>query len=112
MLLPTETANSGRNGAPKRAEELYLCLFVSKRREMPKPVMTKAFLQPAKTVATFTASHAETHPPPPIPPFLLAHNLSSKWIAPTDNMRPKLHDKYTRHQVVFTVYYELVTNVT
>ena len=29
-----------------------------------------------------------THPPPPIPPFLLVQNLSSKQIAPTDNMRP------------------------
>ena len=46
-----------------------------------------------------TAPHAETHPPPPIPPFLLAQNLSSKRIAPTDNMRPKLHDEYTHHQV-------------
>ena len=30
--------------------------------------------------------------------FLLAQNISSKQIVPTDNMRPKLHDKYTRHQ--------------
>ena len=69
---------------------------------MPKPVLTKAFLQPVKTAAMFTASRAETHLLPPIPPFLLAQNLSLKRIAPTDNMRPKLHDKYTRHQVVFT----------
>ena len=34
----------------------------------------------------------------PYPVFLLAQNLSSKRIAPTDNVRPKLHDKYTRHQ--------------
>ena len=39
----------------------------------------------------------ETRPPPPIPPCLLAQNLSSKWIAPTDNVRPKLHDEYTHH---------------
>ena len=30
--------------------------------------------------------HAETHLPPPIPPFLLVQNLFSKCIAPTDNM--------------------------
>ena len=30
-----------------------------------------------------------THPPRPILPFLLAQNLSSKRIAPTDNMWPK-----------------------
>ena len=65
---------------------------------MPKPVPTKAFLQPAKAAAMCTAPRAETHPPPPIPPFLLVQNLSSKRIAPTDNMRPKLHDECTRHQ--------------
>ena len=65
---------------------------------MHKPVPTKAFLQPAKAAAMCTAFHAETRPPPPIPPFLLAQNLSSKRITPTDNMWPKLHDKYTHHQ--------------
>ena len=57
---------------------------------MAKLVPTKAFLQPAKAAAMCTAPHAETHPPPPIPPFLLAQNLS----APTDNMWPE----YAHHQ--------------
>ena len=65
---------------------------------MAKPVLTKAFLQPAKAAAMCTALRAETRPLPPIPPFLLAQNLPSKQIAPTDNVRPKLHDEYTRHQ--------------
>ena len=43
----------------------------------------------AKAAAMWTA----------LPPILLAQNLSSKWIAPTDNMQPKLHDEYTCHQV-------------
>ena len=43
-------------------------------------------------------TRAETRPPPPIPPFLLVQNLSSKRIAPTDNMQPKFHDEYTRQQ--------------
>ena len=72
-------------------------MCVLKRREMVQPVPTKAFLQPAKAAATCTASCAETYPPPPIPPFLLLQNLS-KWIAQTDNMQPRLHDKYTHHQ--------------
>ena len=63
-----------------------------------KPVSTKAFLQPAKAAAMCMAPRAETHPPPPIPPVLLAQNLSSKWIATTDNMRPKLHDEHIRLQ--------------
>ena len=41
---------------------------------MAQPVPAKAFPQPAKAAAMYTAPHAETHPPPPIPPFLLAQN--------------------------------------
>ena len=77
------------------AEEPNPRLFVSKKREMAKPVLTKAFLQPAKAAAMCTALRAETRP---IQPFLLAQNLSSKQIVPTDNVWPKLHDKYTCHQ--------------
>ena len=61
---------------------------------MAQPVPTKAFLQLAKTAAMCQACHES----PPIPPFLLAQNLSSKRIVPTDNMRPKLHDEYTCHE--------------
>ena len=39
-----------------------------------------------------------THPPPPIPPFLLVQNLSSKQIAPTDNMWPNSDDSKQRHR--------------
>ena len=67
---------------------------------MAQPMPTKALLQPAKPAAMCTAPHAETCPPPPILPFLLAQDLSSKWIVPTDNMRPNLHDKYTHHQLL------------
>ena len=60
-LLPTENCYTARNGAPKQAEEPYLRPFV---------------LQPAKAAAMYTTLRAETRPPPPIPPFLLAQNLS------------------------------------
>ena len=66
----------------------------AKRREIGNPAPTKAFLQPAKAAACALQLRG-THPPP-IPSFLLAPNLSSKRIALTDNMRPKLHDEYTR----------------
>jgi len=55
-----KTACSARNGAPKEAEEPYLRPFVSRRREMAKPVPTKAFLLPAKAAAMCMAPHAET----------------------------------------------------
>ena len=67
---------------------------------MAKPVPTKAFLQPAKAAAMCTAPHAETCEPPPIPPFLLAQNLHSKQIVPSDNMWLKLHDEYSRHRLI------------
>ena len=44
------------------------------------------------------APHAETRPPPPIPPFLLAQNLSSKRIVPTDNVA-----KVRQHQMASSV---------
>ena len=85
QVLPTskclsrlKTAYSARNEVPKEAKEPYLRLFVSRKREMAKPVPTKAFLQPAKAAAMHMAPHAETRPPPPIPPFLLVKNLFSK----------------------------------
>ena len=42
------------------------------------------------------ARHPELKPP--IPPFMLVQNLSSKRIAPTDNMRPKSDDAMWHHQ--------------
>ena len=34
----------------------------------------------------------------PYPAFFASTKPFLKWIAPTDNMQPKLHDKYTRNQ--------------
>ena len=66
---------------------------------MVQPVPTKAFVQPIKAAAMCTALHAETRPPPYIVPFLLAQNLSSKRIAPTDYMRPKSDDVRRHHRL-------------
>ena len=65
---------------------------------MVQQVPNKALLQLAKAATMCMAPHAERRPPLPIPPLLLAQNLPSNQIAPTDNMQPKLHDEYTRHQ--------------
>ena len=51
------------------------------------PICTKKVRNdPAKAAAMCMACHDYAHPHPPIPPFLLAQNQSSQWIAPTDNM--------------------------
>ena len=93
VLQPVNSspAYSARNGVPKKAEKPYLYPFVSKGREMAKSVPTNAFLQPAKAAAMCTALKPTHLPLSHL--FLLVQNLSSKRIAPTDNMRPKLHDK-------------------
>ena len=80
-----KTAYSARNGAPMKAEKRFLHPFFAKKREMDQPVLTKAFLQPAKTATVCATYYDYTHPSPSIPPFLLAQILSSKQIAPTDN---------------------------
>ena len=92
-LIPTETCLQCQKRSPYKAYKgrgAFLFPFVSKRSEMIQPVPTKAFLQPPKTAALCTVCHGYAHPPPSIPAFLLAQNLSSKWISQTDNMRPKL----------------------
>ena len=69
---------------------------------MVQPVPTNALLHPLKEAAIRMAPRAETCQPLPIAPFLLVQNLSSKWIAATDNMRPKL-DVAKRHHRLLTV---------
>ena len=61
---------------------------------MARPALTKAFQQAAATAAMHCQPERCTHPPPPVPPFLLAQ---SKQIASTDNMRPKSDEAKERH---------------
>ena len=85
-----KTANSSKNGPPTRGEEWHVCPFVLTRWEIVQPVLSKAVLQPAKAATMRTAPRTEINPPTfPYPTFFQAQNLSSKWIAPTDNMWPK-----------------------
>ena len=54
-----KTVHCGGNGASKEAEKPYLHPFVSKRKEMAKPVLTKAFLQLAKAAAMCMSAWGE-----------------------------------------------------
>jgi len=51
---------------------------------MAHPVPTKGFLQLCPEVAMLPGPSVEIHPPPPVPPFLVAQNLSPKDIAGSD----------------------------
>jgi len=89
MVAPTEQENSltARNGGPTWPEDRFLSLFVHKKREMAHPVLTKGFLELSPEAAMLPGPRVETHPPPPVPPFLLAQNLSLKDIARSDITR-------------------------
>ena len=57
----------------------------SRKQTNVPPGNDHSFLQPTATAAMHCHPEGCTHPPPP---FLLAQNLSSQEIAPTDNMQP------------------------
>jgi len=85
-LGPRERENSftARNGGPKWPEDHFPSPFVQRRREMAHPVLTKGFLQLSPEAAMLPGPSVETHPSPPVPPFLLAQNQSPKDIAGSD----------------------------
>jgi len=57
---------------------LFLSPFMPKRTEVTLPVLTKAFLQATPDTAVLFAPFEYTHPPPPVPPFLLTHETKSQ----------------------------------
>ena len=54
---------------------------------MVLPVPTKSLLKTSPDAAMLFAPFGYTHPPPPVPPFLLTQNLSHKDIAGSDIMK-------------------------
>ena len=57
---------------------------------MALPVPTKSLLKTSPDAAMLFAPFGRTHPPPPVPTFLLAQNLSLKDIAGSDIMKLKV----------------------
>ena len=62
----------------------------AKRIEMALPVPTKSLLKMSPDVAMLFAPFRCTHPPPPVPPFLLPQNVSPKDIAGSDITKLKV----------------------
>ena len=86
MFAPTEQENSltASNGGPTWPEDRFSKPIHAKEGEMAHPVLTKGILQLSPEAAMLPGPRVETHPPPPVPPFLLAQNLSPKDIARSD----------------------------
>ena len=73
----------------QKQRSLFYAHLCWKGEKWPSQCRPRLFyLQSAKAAAMYTAPCAETHPPPPIPHFVLAQNLFSKRIAPIDNIWP------------------------
>ena len=96
MVARAERENglTARNGGPTWLEDCFLSPFVHRRREMAHPGLTKGFLQLSPEAAMLLRPRVETRLPPPVPPFLLAQNLSPKDIAGSNITSRKLYDAH------------------
>ena len=63
--------------------------FVQESRQMAHLAVTRAFLQAIAIAAMYYQAEGCTHPPPSFLAFVLAWNLSSKEIVPTDTRMGK-----------------------
>ena len=57
---------------------------------MALPVPTKSLLKMSPDTAMLFSPFRYTHPPPPVPPFVLTQNLSPKDIAGSDITKLKV----------------------
>ena len=99
-LLWTKSCLNCRKWSPYKVKGAFSTPVCVRKQTNGPPIFTKASLQAAATATVHCQAEQWTHPPPPVPPFLLAQNLSSKRIAPTNNMWPKSDDAKSRHRLV------------
>ena len=74
------------------ARRLFSKPVHAKEERNGPPELTKVFLQLSPEAAMLTGPSVETRPPPPVPPILLAQNLSPKDITRSDITSRKLYD--------------------
>ena len=97
MLILTESCLQCQKLSPYKVRGAFSTPVCATRKRKGLVSATKAFLQLAATAAKCCHPEGDTHSlTPPVTPFLQAQNLSSKWIAPTDNMQPKSHDGFIK----------------
>ena len=86
MLLWTKNCLNCQKWSPYKVKGVFSTPICARKKTNGTLVIDQGY-----STGSYNHHHAEqwTHPPPPIPPFLLTQNISSKQIAPTDNMQPK-----------------------
>ena len=97
MLLRTKGCLKCQKWSPYKVKGAFSTLACARKQTNGPPGNDQGF-----STGSCNGHHALSargvHPP--TPHFLLAQNLSSKRIAPTDNMRPKTDDAKSRHQLL------------
>ena len=91
-LLPCsrlKTANCARKGPLQVGRSVFYPHLHTKGEKWSTQCWPRSLYSQAQQSPCAVTQKGDTHSNPPIPPFLVAHNLSSNQIAPTDNMRPK-----------------------
>jgi len=79
--LLVQTEKKTEMGVLQSERPVFLSPFVHRRIEVTHPVPTKVFLKLSTDMAILFAPFGRTHPPPPLPPFLLMDYLSPREIA-------------------------------
>jgi len=72
MPVQTENCPQCQEWRFYKVRVVFLKLLCVKGREMAYPVTIEAFLYPSTTAVMCCDVEGDTHPPPPVPPFLLA----------------------------------------
>jgi len=75
---------------PYKVRSLVSNSIYAKKDRNGFPVPTKSLLKMSPDTAMLFVPFGCTHPPPPVPPFLITQNLSPKDIARSDIMKLKV----------------------
>ena len=85
-LLQTKSCLKCQRWSPYKVKEAFSTPICARKQTNGSPSIDQGF-------STGSCNR-------PVPPFLLAQNLSSKRIAPTDNMQPTTDDVKRSHQLL------------
>ena len=99
-LLPTENCLQCQKWSPKKGRESLSTPVCVKMERNGQASDDQGFSTASQGSCHVHGILRLTHPPPPIPPFLLTQNLSSKRITPTNNMRPNFARRVHSSSVV------------
>ena len=96
-LLQTESCLKCQEWSPYKAKGVYSRPDCGRGQNNGSPDIDQGFSTASCHNHHVVSPSGWHHPPPLVPPFLLAQNLSSKRIVPTDKMRPNFDNDCSCH---------------